>query len=221
MKANHIRIVRGHNRRVSALVYALVDERLCDRNLPQSCISTNAVVKFVLEQQSRMPDYLRFPIRFATMLLSFDAMKNHFGRWHKLTIEQRQSQLSLWRTSKISPFRDFVRLYESLVVLAFESLAINQPVPLEIRFDQIKLGEIPKYPHPAITTRSSEKMKTEIAVVGSGPGGAVTATLLAESVRSVSLIEEGNYYYFESCLPFSAQEMVQKYRCGGLTPAMG
>lgn len=64
-------------------------------------------------------------------------------------------------------------------------------------------------------------LKTEIAVIGSGPGGAITACLLAEAGREVLLIEEGSLLPLESCQPFSVEEMVQKYRNGGLNAAFG
>ena len=79
-------IHRGHGRRVSALVYALVDQRRQDREFLNSNISTNAIVQFVLEQQLRMPDYLRFPIKFATWLHAVDAFKNHFNLYVKLSV---------------------------------------------------------------------------------------------------------------------------------------
>ena len=58
-------------------------------------------------------------------------------------------------------------------------------------------------------------------VIGSGPGGAITATLLAEAGRNVLLIEEGQYLGLDSCTAFSRDEMVQKYRNSGQTLAMG
>lgn len=64
-------------------------------------------------------------------------------------------------------------------------------------------------------------IRTEVAVIGSGPGGAITAALLAEAGRDVVLIEEGKFYQLESCPPFTSEEMVQKYRNGGITPAVG
>ncbi|MCF3581052.1 GMC family oxidoreductase [Planktothrix agardhii] len=68
---------------------------------------------------------------------------------------------------------------------------------------------------------SESPLKVEIAVIGSGPGGAITACLLAEAGRNVLLIEEGAYLSLESCQPFSVEEMVQKYRNGGITAAFG
>lgn len=64
-------------------------------------------------------------------------------------------------------------------------------------------------------------IKCQIAVIGSGPGGAITACLLAEAGRDVLLIEEGANLPLESCAPFSLEEMSQKYRNGGLTAAFG
>src|SRR5206468_7521379 len=73
-------------------------------------------------------------------------------------------------------------------------------------------------PGAAVT---DERIRTQVAVIGSGPGGAVTACLLAEAGRAVVLVEEGPHLSLESCPPFSRAEMVQKYRAGGVTVAMG
>jgi choline dehydrogenase-like flavoprotein len=67
----------------------------------------------------------------------------------------------------------------------------------------------------------NQTLNCEIAVIGSGPGGAITSCLLAEAGRDVLLVEEGAFLPLESCLPFSRQEMIQKYRNGGLTAAFG
>ncbi|MGF1494872.1 MAG: GMC family oxidoreductase N-terminal domain-containing protein [Microcoleaceae cyanobacterium] len=75
--------------------------------------------------------------------------------------------------------------------------------------------------NPGLITDLPNPLTCEIAVVGSGPGGAITACLLAEAGRDVLLIEEGIYWPLESCTPFSQAEMVQKYRNGGLTAALG
>jgi choline dehydrogenase-like flavoprotein len=63
--------------------------------------------------------------------------------------------------------------------------------------------------------------RAAVAVVGSGPGGAVAACVLAEAGRDVLLIEEGPGLGQQSCRPFSIEEMVHKYRNGGVTAALG
>ncbi len=75
--------------------------------------------------------------------------------------------------------------------------------------------------HGAATYSPSNYLQTEVAVIGSGPGGAITAALCAEAGKDVVLLEDGPVLALESCRPFSRQEMVQKYRNGGITVAMG
>jgi choline dehydrogenase-like flavoprotein len=72
-----------------------------------------------------------------------------------------------------------------------------------------------------VLDRPPERIRCEIAVIGTGPGGSITASLLAEAGRSVVLVEEGPFLPLGSCRPFSRDEMVQKYRCGGVTVATG
>jgi hypothetical protein len=61
----------------------------------------------------------------------------------------------------------------------------------------------------------------DVVVIGSGPGGAVTSATLAEHGREVLILEDGANWPLESCVPFTIDEMRQKYRCGGLNPALG
>ncbi len=72
-----------------------------------------------------------------------------------------------------------------------------------------------------ILTQPDTILNCEVAVVGSGPGGSVTAATLSQAGLDVLLIEEGLYLPLESCKPFSLEEMVQKYRNRGLTVAFG
>ncbi|MDH5738967.1 MAG: GMC family oxidoreductase [Nitrospira sp.] len=67
----------------------------------------------------------------------------------------------------------------------------------------------------------SAQLKVEIAVIGAGPGGAVTAMLLAEAGHGVVLLEEGPYLSLDSAVHFSRDEIEQKYRNGGVTMGIG
>jgi len=70
-------------------------------------------------------------------------------------------------------------------------------------------------------TEPESYRRAEIVVIGSGPGGAVTAATLASAGKDVLLIEEGSDLEQTSCAPFSYEEMKQKYRAGGITAAFG
>ncbi len=64
-------------------------------------------------------------------------------------------------------------------------------------------------------------LTTEVLVVGSGAGGAVTAVRLAEAGRQVVVVEEGPWVDPDLHEPFSLDEMVAKYRHRGLQGALG
>lgn len=64
-------------------------------------------------------------------------------------------------------------------------------------------------------------LDTEVLIVGSGAGGAVTAALLAEAGRTVTVVEEGPWVDPDALEPFSLDEMVAKYRHGGPAAALG
>lgn len=66
-----------------------------------------------------------------------------------------------------------------------------------------------------------ERLSVDALVIGSGPGGSLSACMLAEAGRDVLIVEEGSYFRPEACAPFSREEMQQKYRNGGLTVALG
>ena len=61
----------------------------------------------------------------------------------------------------------------------------------------------------------------ENLVIGSGPGGSITACKLAKAGRDVLLVEEGINPVKQPTEPYSLEEMNLKYRNGGLTPALG
>jgi choline dehydrogenase-like flavoprotein len=58
-------------------------------------------------------------------------------------------------------------------------------------------------------------------VVGSGPGGCVTARSLAEAGRRVLVVEEGDWVEPGEVEPYSVAQMRRQYRNQGLTVALG
>ncbi len=67
----------------------------------------------------------------------------------------------------------------------------------------------------------TETLDTDVVIIGSGAGGAVTAATLARAGRSVTILEEGPFVDPDALEPFSLPEMVAKYRHGGSCAALG
>lgn len=173
----------------------------------------NDVTRFLLRQHARMPDYLRFPITLATIGFDLAAVGVTGKLFHHLQPTDRQMILARWTGAGLAFKRDLIRFYESLAILAlFERSYGTDPV-------RVAAPEQTIQPHLIHTPPNS--VRVEIAVIGSGPAGAITAAILAEHGRDVLLIEEGPFLPLESCPAFSRIEMEQKYRNGGLTVAFG
>jgi choline dehydrogenase-like flavoprotein len=64
-------------------------------------------------------------------------------------------------------------------------------------------------------------IETEVLVVGSGAGGAVTAAILAEAGRDVLVVEEGPWYRPDEHVPFGLDEFRARYRHQGACAALG
>lgn len=68
---------------------------------------------------------------------------------------------------------------------------------------------------------SPKRIETEVAIVGSGAGGAVTADVLAAAGVDVTVIEEGPRIAPDAFEPFSLDELATKYRHRGLSASLG
>lgn len=180
----------------SALAYSLAAAQAAPEH-PDFQPPYNDLTAFVLRQHQHLPDYLRVPLLLAT--LGFDGCG-----FHRRPPQARSPRIAAWKNSRFAFARDLIRYHESLVTFALYSR--NDPTSTA----QSAIVAPPAHEHPC-----------EIAVIGSGPGGSITACLLAEAGRDVLLIEEGEFRPLESCPPFSKDELVQKYRHGGQTVAMG
>jgi choline dehydrogenase-like flavoprotein len=68
---------------------------------------------------------------------------------------------------------------------------------------------------------ATTRMHADVLVIGSGAGGATTATELAEAGFDVLVVEEGDWVEQGSVVPFSLDQMDRQYRAGGVTVALG
>lgn len=197
---------------VSALAYSLAADH-AHAGSPHLGAPYNDLAQFVLRQQARMSDPLQPALAALTHAFDYEGLLRAGRRFRHQSPESRRRQLEAWRGSSLGFKRDFVRFYESLVVLALHSRALppasaTPPAPAMA-------------PSGGVITDPSGAFLCEVAVIGSGPGGSITACLLAEAGRDVLLIEEGPLAPLESAAAFSIHEVEQKYRHGGISVALG
>jgi choline dehydrogenase-like flavoprotein len=190
---------------VSALAYSLAQPHA---NSPELQPPYNDLTQFILTQHAQMPDYLRTPMRMAA--LAFDALS-----FHRQTPEARAKKIAAWKNSRLGSQRDLIRYFESLATLALYSRDSERRTPPR------PVSENSKQLAETVLGAPANELRAGIVVIGSGPGGAITACLLAEAGRDVLLVEEGEHLSLSSCPPFSTEEMLQKYRNGGQTVALG
>ncbi len=192
---------------VSALAYSLAAAHAApDR--AELAPPYNDLTQFVLRQQARLGGPLRAPLAALTHAFDWLALQ-HGARFCHQPPEKRARQIAAWRHSPLGFQRDFIRFYESLVTLALHSRGVASPPP------------VVDVAAPGVIASPPDELLCEVAVIGSGPGGSITACLLAEAGRDVLLIEEGPFAPPGSTPAFSVHEMERKYRNGGLTVTLG
>jgi len=101
---------------VSALVHTIASEH--DRSPSiRHAGPYGSVATFVIAQAYRMTAPLRLPLRVATCGLSLLALVTTGAPFHRLSDARRRRLVDRWRTSRIAPVRDLIRLYDSLTVV--------------------------------------------------------------------------------------------------------
>ena len=100
---------------VSAIVYSILHERFSSSG-PGDDFPNNRAVRFLLEQHGRMPDYLRWPLVFLTLVFDWSSLPRLGRRFHRLQPPARLRRIEAWRNSPLPPCRDFIRFFDSLVV---------------------------------------------------------------------------------------------------------
>jgi hypothetical protein len=105
---------------VSAICYELARSQDCGVAAIDRA-PYNDVAAFVLAQWNRMPRFLAWPLRFATIVFAATGILSGGGLFHRLPPNRRGVLVDSWRNSFLGPCRDLIRFYQSLTILAFYS----------------------------------------------------------------------------------------------------
>ena len=173
---------------------------------------------------AELPRHVRLGLVFGLWLLELTGLLIGLSRFSRLAPARQGHLLERWHRAGTVP-RALLRGLLTPIKAAFYAepevaAALGYlPRPQSQRPDAV--DEVPPGDVRAGRTRSREELRCEVAIVGSGAGGAVVARELAERGRRVVLVEEGQYWtrpQFDG-RPFSMQR--QLYRDLGFTAAIG
>jgi hypothetical protein len=155
-------------------------------------ITFDQMVSRIIDHQNKIPDYLRFGIKCVSLLF---LLKNLFLQ------KKIEIGITKARSSSFLLFKNLIRFHDSI----FEVANIN-----ENRIQSTnKSNLIPS------------NLKFDFIIIGSGPGGAVSARKLQESGFSTCILESGRIYSNDEISPFSYNEMLNYYKYSGVSTTLG
>lgn len=156
--------------------------------------------------------------RAGTLLLT-----GHATPFPDLTVEQREAVLQRWKTSNLALLRS---IYRGIVAVAifvvynnYENVVLATGYPARgdlLRYaDQARLRKHYEYTFERISTPFQE-FETDMLVIGSGAGGGVVASQLAQKGWNVFVLDKGTYVKPEDMLGVESDGFNRLYENGGL-----
>jgi choline dehydrogenase-like flavoprotein len=169
------------------------------------------------------PGLVAFGFRMLLRVLELGAILFHLRPFSRLPPEKAARYLGRWASSRIFWLRIALRGALTPIKLSHHAdpaisrlLGYDPPAP------------VAPEPTPGWMTGArpadaveGETVKCQVVVVGSGPGGALMATRLAEKGLDVVVLEEGRYFHRHEFNRRPFQMTQQMYRDLGLTVALG
>jgi choline dehydrogenase-like flavoprotein len=155
-------------------------------------------------------------------LLGFEWMPFPW-RFSRADLESRQRFVSDLERSSNDWHQDLLLLLKILVGLGYgRDARVRAAVGYEMRCEVSGPPPAPPTPSPlGDLTPAAEHEECDVVVVGSGAGGAVAATVLAESGLDVLVLEAGSHHDRCSYPTDPLEALSVLYRDGGLTVAEG
>jgi len=157
----------------------------------------DGAAKRIHKHQSKMPDYLGLALKLVASLFiaNWIIIKIFFSK------RTNTEYINIKRRSKFSIFRKLIRFHDSLFQV---SRIIDKKSQIyqknNVLFNQNKFDYI---------------------IIGSGPGGAISAYKLQQAGFETCIIESGNTYPNRSVSPYSYEEMLSQYKYGGISTTLG
>ena len=168
---------------------------------------------------SRMPARTVQVVRIALRAIEFLPFPWRFSR---MSVEARSQYMAKMESSRFSLYRDLLLLAKLLAMIGW---ARDERVRSVVGFES-RCAVAEGAPQPTSTGVGDLEPRgagedCDVAIVGSGAGGAAAAAILAEAGLDVMVLESGPYVDKASYPTDPLDGLPLLYRDGGMTIAMG
>ncbi len=168
---------------------------------------------------SRMPARTVQVVRLALRVIEFLPFPWRFSR---MSVEARSQYMAKMESSRLSLYRDLLLLAKLLAMVGW---ARDERVRRAVGFES-RCAVAEGAPQPSSTGVGDLEPRgagedCDVAIVGSGAGGAAAAAILAEAGLDVMVLESGPYVDKTTYPTDTLEGLPLLYRDGGMTIAMG
>ena len=180
-------------------------------------------------RMAQMPAQTRFGLSAAMTWLQAVSWRRHRKSFDALSVEQRTELIADLRAknTKLGGALSATMLLQLLGVpvksahfgrddyleaVGYPTVQPIKPEPAPRHFERVKYAE---------DLPSESVIYAEVAVVGTGAGGAAVAAELAEQGHAVVMLEEGRYNQRHDFVGKPADRLHKLYRDGGMTMSLG
>ena len=167
------------------------------QNNKRLTITMDEMVSRIQDQHNQMPDYLGFGIKCVAFIFLFNLF------FIQLFYPKKEFELAITkaRNSSFSGFRNLIRFHDSIFEVA------------NMRGNRIHIAKK--------TNKIPQNSIFDFIIIGSGPGGAVSARKLQEAGFRTCILEGGQINIDDEIAPFSYNEMLNQYKHAGITTTLG
>ncbi|KAI8975154.1 hypothetical protein BDF20DRAFT_589080 [Mycotypha africana] len=151
------------------------------------------------------------------------ALTGHFQTFKDLSIEDREKVFLSWKDSFLSPLRLLYKTFHSLAchpAYATHAKVLGDAMHYNRYIDKARKQVYTDLPErfPMLQPEDlKENMEYDVIIVGSGAGGGVVASQLAQAGKSVLVIEKGSYYHESEFIPEESAAFQNLYENGGFS----
>ena len=139
-----------------------------------------------------------------------------------MSLEAREDYLAKMESSRFFLYRDLLLLAKTLAMVGYaRDPRVQSIVGYESKCAVREGSPAPEVGSLGDLEPSGESEDADVVIVGSGAGGAVAATVLAEAGLDVVVLEAGEYLNRDNYPAEPLEALPRLYRDGGLTIAQG